>query len=291
MSELKEIKVNELNKYKIVSKLREYKHQILDLTPQEFDIILPQIKSYIYRVNLLKSIFLEKINIYDETIKSQNFKNKINNFKRSFLKSNQIYLVYVLEEFINSSIINITEYKITDENFSHYYSDIDDLLFRSFCDFFTKRASSQEEYDNITDFLREIFYCIGNLIAFKIVDAEENIRFFNKKTNYIKIATYDLLSRLEKYVLNGGEKVKEIRKQYSIDSLSPQEQRVYDYVLDLKKQGKTEVCLDDIINKANIKAKDKKRQAQNIISSINTKTSRKLQLSEFDSDEEKYNIL
>ena len=54
------IEITDENKYEIVSKLREYKHKIIGLTPEEIDTILPIIKGYIFSIKTLKNHLLNK---------------------------------------------------------------------------------------------------------------------------------------------------------------------------------------------------------------------------------------
>lgn len=212
---MKLIKITEENKYEIVSKLREFKHKIIDLSPQEFDIILPIIKGYIYSIDILKGEFKKRLKEYDEIIISDKYKTWRKSFGE-FLAEKTVDSELFLKFFdmtINHSVINVFEGRGFSLKGPSMPMATDCLCYglRIMINASIKSSHSKLLSLELHElFLMDIF---GKTLDFKFLHSDEYTCFTIKKINFMKIATYQVLSVLENVALNNEEEAKQINEK------------------------------------------------------------------------------
>lgn len=218
---MKLIKITDENKYEIVSKLREYKHQIFDLTPQELDIVLPQIKGYIFSITKFKESFQDKLEEYNEAINDE-FCNEV------FLKYISFIETYLCEE---KTVLYKMLFRKLKDNFVMPLIDIpllnpEDLsVYRYLCciDLFfivifyllqKEEKIPQKDLENIHHLsCAQVGFPFNITLDFKIFEAEEFVCYEYKQPNFLKFATNNVLYHLENIALNNEEEAKQINEE------------------------------------------------------------------------------
>lgn len=204
-----------LNKYEIVSQLRKYKHEIIDLSPVELDVFLPLIKGFIYSIDSLKEAFELQLQDYNDIIKSEHYKQTVSEFityMKSFLKKSKgEYYEFLFTSFEKCSIIGLNDAEIRKEQLKEIWLAID-LFFFSIEDMIKNEIDKTKEFywDYYDDVLGQLVY---NTLDFKIFDADEFTPFKSKRTNFLKVATFNVLSHLENIALNNEEEAKQINEE------------------------------------------------------------------------------
>lgn len=286
-----------LNKYEIVSQLRKYKHEMFDLSLEELDVILPLIKGFIYSIDVLKEAFELKLQNYNDVIKTEAYKNAVSNtttYMKKILNHQQFEeYEYMLTYFEKHSMIylHLEDARIPTQGIVNsinlFFFSIKNMLINE------RPKIKSFDCDNYFDIIIRI---IGDTLDFKIFDSDEFTPFIIKKINFLKTATYNVLSHLENVALNNEEEATQVKEGLLQSKLPPQYKRVFELYSTKKSQGETVLLIDDIANVANITPRDKKnkannqkKRAQDIISDLRKITN--LLLSEYDKDIEGYRIL
>jgi len=217
---MKLIEITDENNYEIVSKLREYKHQIIGLSPQEFDILLPLIKGYIFKYKQLKDSFTKLINEYQDCLKSEEFlewKKNFDNFLSKRIKDDaqrEATTEIMLYQTLEWGFINVTEHINAEREITNGIS----ILFSIF-EGFKEHLNFVVEKLYIASFHSEVFglhKLFGYSIDFYFMLQDEIAIFAHKKTNYTKKAVFNVLSLLENVVMNNAKKAEQMQEKILI---------------------------------------------------------------------------
>lgn len=203
------IEITDKNKYEIVSKLREYKHKIIDLASTEFDITLPLIKDYIFSISPLKDRFMKQCREYIDVVESPDFLSFVDEYNEIITKPlansskfSRETTSTVFLDWVKSGWISFDDMEELD---FIYKSTIQTMLI-GFLSFY-KNFNGNEcpEIGKLASFLENKLIIISDYYYFYM---EEVTPFNAKKTNFLKIAVFTVLSDLELIVLNKKESIK-----------------------------------------------------------------------------------
>jgi len=215
----------ETKKYEIVSRLRGYKHQIIELSAADFDVLLPQIKDYIFSKDneALKNEFEKKLNQFKEIVDSAEYKAWKNSLFTEYYgemsegyKAELAFYIGVSGNENENDFLNAPNIKDEDINTSTEY--FNGVLY-SITEGIARKFKRNNENFNSRLAKAQLNGVFNNSIDFYFMNSDDFTPFYLKEINNLKFATIEVLSHLESVVLNSVDKVEEIKKSNSPSSI------------------------------------------------------------------------
>ncbi len=202
-------KLTEENKYEIIAQLREYQHIILNpsLSQNDFDLLQPEIKGYLFSIKQFKNHFLEQIKFFNEVSTSSDFKTKLTDFCNYLDKKypNDFMCVFncALKSFFENCsfesdfyVENSFEEIVELENWKHHI-DIISYLVDGFCCMICSTTYPESVNRFHREYIKRLFEEFKDSIIFKIVDSDSYLKPSLKNEDFLKIALINVLKSLE----------------------------------------------------------------------------------------------